>query len=275
MTGPKERLRELGLAPLKGLGQNFLASPQLAEKIAKEVYRQGEKNIVVEIGPGLGALTFPLLDLGLTVYALEIDRGLAAELAKNNEATHRSLIILNTDALKVGLDTLPTGPKTICGNIPYNISSQVLMWFLSTFNGKSPGVFLLQKELVIRLLASPGSKDYGRITVPMKLFFELSSPFTIAPDAFRPRPKVESALLVLKPVLDPPKVDIQKLSAMTKICFHARRKTLYNNLISAFAPQEVKKALSQLGLDPGLRPETLAPESFAKLAAFFWEDAPS
>ncbi|MDR1080913.1 MAG: 16S rRNA (adenine(1518)-N(6)/adenine(1519)-N(6))-dimethyltransferase RsmA [Deltaproteobacteria bacterium] len=224
---------------------------------------------VLEVGPGLGALTRPLLDLGLRVRAVELDRGLCLQMSGWPEAASGALDLLCSDVLKLPAGSaFIHGVRCVCGNLPYGITTPFLFWFLSATGGTVPGVFMVQKEVAARLAAGPGTGDYGRLSVAMGSWFEVREAFTLGPGAFHPRPKVESAVAVLSPRRELPSLlSPEALGRMTRICFHSRRKTLINNLACAFPRGRALAALEALGLDGARRPEELTPLDYQRLTA--------
>jgi 16S rRNA (adenine1518-N6/adenine1519-N6)-dimethyltransferase len=199
---------------------------------------------------------------------VELDRGLAQGLMDNPELKDKALNVINQDILKLDLSALGTGPFIIVGNLPYNISSPVLFWFLENFPS-SKGVFMLQKDLVLRILSKAGSKDYGRITVGLSPFFHLKSPFDVGSHAFQPRPKVKSSILLLIPKDDAPKINPRDFGRFTAICFHSRRKTLLNNLLVAFGRERAQRVLVELKVKPEIRPEELEAVKFVEMFKSF------
>jgi 16S rRNA (adenine1518-N6/adenine1519-N6)-dimethyltransferase len=215
-------------------------------------------------------LTRPLLDLGLRVRAVELDRGLYAEMSKWPEASSGTLELVNADVLKLApSDGFGRGVGCVCGNLPYGISTPFLFWFLEAFGGTVPGVFMLQTEVAARLAAPPGRKEYGRLSVALGSWFEAREAFRLGPASFHPRPKVDSTVAVLRPTGSPPAVTPAALGRITFVCFHSRRKTLANNLMASFPRDRVAAALEALGLDGARRPEEFPPEAFQRLALEF------
>lgn len=266
----RDRLKDLGLAPSKSRGQNFLKDENIISRIVEAIMAEaGPEPKILEIGPGLGALTGPLLFKGARVTAVELDRGLAENLCSQAANYHGRLTVLHRDILTLTeADLAAAQPLFLCGNLPYNISSPILLWFLEHRRFFSGAMFMLQKEMVRRLTAGPGSKDYGRLTVALNLWTTVSEVLTVPPPAFHPRPKVDSAVVRLKPVRseDEPMVSPEALGRLTAAAFAARRKTLGNNLTRAYGRDRALAALNELGLDPGLRAETLPPADLAALA---------
>lgn len=271
----RDTLRELGLAPSKSRGQNFLKDERIIEGIVRAIRREAaEARDFLEIGPGLGALTWPLLASGANVAAVELDRGLAENLAKIAQAEYPGrLEILHQDVLT--LDPAPLaaergGQLFVCGNLPYNISSPVLLWFMGHLASFSGAVFMLQKEMAERLAAAPGTKEYGRLTVALALWCRVEKIMTVPPSAFHPRPGVESLIIALKPrpaeETRAIRVSPEALGRFTAAAFAARRKTVLNNLSKVYGRERALAALEAHGVEPGLRAEALAPPLLAALA---------
>ncbi|MDR2405441.1 MAG: 16S rRNA (adenine(1518)-N(6)/adenine(1519)-N(6))-dimethyltransferase RsmA [Deltaproteobacteria bacterium] len=274
MPTPFEQLKEKGLRATRARSQNFLRDPVVSQRIAALIMEErGEGTEILEIGPGLGAITMPLISLGAKVTAVELDRGLAQGLRENLKFKDKDLRVINQDILKLDVKSLGAGPYLIVGNLPYNISSPVLFWFLENFPS-SKGVFMLQKDLVLRIMAKVGGKDYGRITVGLSPFFHLKSPFDVGSHAFQPRPKVTSSILSLTPKEDSPKINPRDFGRFTAICFHSRRKTLANNLSMAFGRERAQRHLLEFNLKTDIRPEELEALKFVELFRAFRTEAP-
>lgn len=271
----KETLKELGLAASKSRGQNFLQDPNYIRRIVEAMDQVAPTGAtIVEIGPGLGALTWPLLATGRPVLAVELDRGLAENLtlqAPNPEHLSR-LTILHQDILTVTETELPPNSPALPllgGNLPYNISSPVLFWFLALRHRFAAAVFMLQKEMARRLVATPGQRDYGRLAAALGLWFKVEYLFTVSPTAFHPRPKVDSAVVALTTATGPtPVVSPKNFSRLTAAAFASPRKTILNNLTRAYGRPRTEKALNSLNIEPGLRPGVLPPSTLAELAIF-------
>lgn len=251
-------------SPRKRFGQNFLRDAAVIDAIlATACPRTGEH--WVEIGPGLGALTEPLIKAAARLDVIELDRDLAG-LLKKKFAGAPHLKIFSADALGFDFSGLvENGEKLrIIGNLPYNISTP-LLFHLAAF---APVIrdlhVMLQKEVVNRICATPGGKVYGRLSVMMQYHFQTEPLFEVAPDSFRPAPKVLSAVLRLAPHLKPP-VDVKDpavLIGLVTEAFSQRRKTLRNSLKKR-CPESL---LLESGIDPDLRPENLTLADFAKLS---------
>ena len=237
----------------KRFSQNFLVDDQIVNRIVATISPKKSDNIV-EIGPGKGALTFPLLQNLDHLSVIEIDRDLISLLKLKKQD---KLTIYEADALKFDYGLISDNLR-IVGNLPYNISSPLLFRLLSSKNQIIDMTFMLQKEVVDRIVASHGSKTYGRISVMMQAFFEVESIFTVPKESFDPQPKIESAILYLKTRTKPLTENIKLLEKIVKISFSQRRKTLKNCLKSILSQDQTKIDLSQ-------RAEMLSVENFITL----------
>ena len=237
----------------KRFGQNFLVDDQIVNRIVATISPKKSDNIV-EIGPGKGALTFPLLQNLDHLSVIEIDRDLISLLKLKKQD---KLTIYEADALKFDYGLISDNLR-IVGNLPYNISSPLLFHLLSSKNQIIDMTFMLQKEVVDRIVASHGSKTYGRISVMMQAFFKVESMFTVPKESFDPQPKIESAILYLKTRTKPLTENIKLLEKIVKISFSQRRKTLKNCLKSILSQEQTKIDLSQ-------RAEMLSVENFITL----------
>ena len=237
----------------KRFGQNFLVDDQIVNRIVATISPKKSDNIV-EIGPGKGALTFPLLQNLDHLSVIEIDRDLISLLKLKEQY---KLTIYEADALKFDYGLISDNLR-IVGNLPYNISSPLLFRLLSSKNQIIDMTFMLQKEVVDRIVASHGSKTYGRLSVMMQTFFEVESMFTVPKESFDPQPKIESAILYLKTRTKPLTENIKLLEKIVKISFSQRRKTLKNCLKSILSQEQTKIDLSQ-------RAEMLSVENFITL----------
>jgi len=252
-------------APRKRFGQHFLHDPAVIERIVDAVNPvPGER--LVEIGPGEGALTLPLLRRGAHLTVIELDRDLAARLAARPEAG-TSLTVIQGDALRVDLAALAgdAAPLRLVGNLPYNISTPLLFRFIQQAPVIEDMHFMLQREVVERMTAGPGSKIYGRLSVMIAVACRAEALFDIGPGAFRPPPKVWSSIVRLVPWREPPfpVPDPQRFAEVVRRAFGQRRKTLRNALAGLVDVETIRA----VGCDPGARAETLPPGDFARLAA--------
>jgi 16S rRNA (adenine1518-N6/adenine1519-N6)-dimethyltransferase len=246
----------------KRFGQHFLHDPAVLQRIVQAVDpKPGE--LVVEIGPGPGALTELLLARAGHVDAVEIDRDLAELLRQRWPET---LTLHQADALKFDFAALARergGPLRIVGNLPYNISTPLLFRLLDAAGHLVDMHVMLQKEVVDRMAAAPGSDDYGRLTVMLAPLLDVQWLFDVGPGAFQPPPRVWSAVARLRVRSQPLFAVPEAYGRIVAAAFSQRRKTLRNSLRGLVAPE----AWEATGVDPGARPEVLAPAQFAALAA--------
>ena len=214
------------------LGQHFLIRDSILERIAASVDGSG---LVIEIGPGRGALTRHLLEHAARVIAIEVDPNLIGLLKGKFDGDSR-LTIVNADVLDT--DLTQWGPASIAGNLPYYITSPILRKFFALGPEFPMSVFLVQHEVAERLVAGPGSRDYGYLSVETQLYTEPELLFTVPPAAFHPPPKVDSAVVRL--VKHPPKLDAAEFLKFVGRCFAQKRKTLRNNLLAYYGKQAVE-----------------------------------
>ncbi|MDX1654882.1 MAG: 16S rRNA (adenine(1518)-N(6)/adenine(1519)-N(6))-dimethyltransferase RsmA [Candidatus Competibacteraceae bacterium] len=247
----------------KRFGQHFLHDTTVVARIVDAVHpRPGEH--LVEIGPGLGAMTRQLLPRVGRLEAVELDRDVIPRL----QARCRDLgelVVYQQDALDFDFAALVTDdrPLRLVGNLPYNISTPLLFHLLRSASLIQDMHFMLQKEVVERLAADPGGRDYGRLSVMIQFHCRVDTLFPVAPEAFSPAPKVDSKVVRLIPRPQPPvAVAPERLARLVRQAFAQRRKTLRNNLRGLLEVGEIQAA----GIDPGVRPETLSLEQFAALA---------
>jgi 16S rRNA (adenine1518-N6/adenine1519-N6)-dimethyltransferase len=247
----------------KRFGQHFLHDRGVVARILDALDPQPE-DVLVEIGPGLGALTRPLLARVPHLHVVELDRDLAARLRA--EFPPAQLTVHEADALDFDFRALaPAGKKLrVIGNLPYNISTPLLFHLLDQQACIHDMLFMLQKEVVDRMRAAPGGKDYGRLSVMLQYRCRVEKLFDVGTGAFTPPPRVESSIVRLVPHAMPPVAvhDPKRLSLVVKAAFAHRRKTLRNNLSGL-----VRDAgFTACGIDPGRRAETLSLQEFARLA---------
>ncbi|QKQ24056.1 16S rRNA (adenine(1518)-N(6)/adenine(1519)-N(6))-dimethyltransferase RsmA [Candidatus Ruthia endofausta] len=224
----------------KCFGQNFLIDNRIIDRIVATIAPKHDDNLL-EIGPGQGAITLPLLDYVEQLNVIEIDRNLISML---ESLKHPNLIIHQGDVLKFDLNTLPA-PIRVIGNLPYNISSSVLFHLLENLDKIKDMTFMLQKEVVERMAANNGSKIYGRLSVMMQTFFDVQMIFIVPPESFNPAPRVESAIVHLNPLTQAKTKDIKVLEKVVKLAFSQRRKTLRNCLKSILTQEQTDIDLSQ------------------------------
>jgi 16S rRNA (adenine1518-N6/adenine1519-N6)-dimethyltransferase len=249
--------------PRKRFGQHFLHDPRIIGKILAAIApKPGE--VLVEIGPGLGAITLPLLEQAKSLTAVELDRDVIPHLEAGARGKGE-LRIIQGDALETDLRPLAAGGKLrLVGNLPYNVSTPLLFHFLELADAVQDMHFMLQKEVVQRMAARPGGKEYGRLTVMLASRCKVESLFHIGPGAFRPPPKVDSAFVRLTPYAAPPFPihDTGRYARLVTQAFSHRRKTLKN----AVAGLVDEAAILAAGIDPKARPETLSAADFARLS---------
>ncbi|WP_164074932.1 MULTISPECIES: 16S rRNA (adenine(1518)-N(6)/adenine(1519)-N(6))-dimethyltransferase RsmA [Stenotrophomonas] len=264
MNSPHSPSGPVFTAPAKKqLGQHFLADRHYIDKIVMAVNpKDGDR--LVEIGPGQGAITLPLLRVHPTLTVIEFDRDLIAPLTAAAEPLG-DLTIVQGDVLRVDFTALAAGePIRLVGNLPYNISSPILFHALEHAAVVRDMHFMLQKEVVDRMAAGPGSKVYGRLSVMLQAYCQVTSLFVVPPGAFRPPPKVDSAVVRLVP-RDPASVNIndhKRFAEVVKAAFGQRRKTLRNALNNVVTAEQFAAA----GVRPDARAEQLDVAEFIALA---------
>ncbi|QPK62173.1 16S rRNA (adenine(1518)-N(6)/adenine(1519)-N(6))-dimethyltransferase RsmA [Methylomonas sp. LL1] len=250
--------------PRKRFGQNFLHDVNIINNILSHAHPQTGEHWV-EIGPGLGALTKPLLNTGVKLDVVELDRDLVSRLQKQY-AGNEKLTIHSADALNFDFNALAkAGEKLrVIGNLPYNISTPLMFHLLENSGCIEDMHFMLQKEVVNRICAEPGSKKYGRLSVMMQYFCETEWLFDVPPESFDPAPQVMSAIVRLVPYAKPPVeiTDFQHFSRLVTQAFSQRRKTLRNSLKNYIA----EDAIAALGIDANLRAESVSLEEFALIS---------
>ena len=246
----------------KRFGQNFLHDAHWIGRIAKSIAARPGDNII-EIGPGQAALTRELIRDAGYVRAVEIDRDLAAWL--RTQFSENELGLIEADALTIDWANVAQGTKLrIVGNLPYNISTPLLFALLSAADHVVDQHFMLQREVVDRMVAEPGTKTYGRLSVMLQWRYRMAKLFDVPPGAFNPAPKVVSSIVRMTPK-DPaavPQVDFALFSSVVANAFGQRRKTLRNALSVLMDAAAIQKA----GVDPTARAETLDLDAFVRLA---------
>lgn len=246
--------------PRKRLGQHFLVDRRTIERIVAAIDPQRAEHIV-EIGPGLGALTEPLLECVEHLHVVELDRDLSGRLRERYPAER--LAVHQADALRFDFATLPV-PLRIVGNLPYNISTPLLFHVAPAAARCVDLHFMLQQEVVDRMVAKPSDPEYGRLSVMLQYRFGLERLFTVAPGAFRPSPKVHSAFvrLIPRPFSELRALNELGFAKVVAQAFSMRRKTLRNALYGMISASD----LAALGIDPGVRAETLPVAAFVTIA---------
>lgn len=266
-----EIIARYGLAPKKALGQNFILDLNITRKIARQGLPFSPTETILEIGPGPGALTRALLLEGAPfLVALEKDTRCVEALDELCKKSEGRLKILNVDALKSPLKYLGSGPFKIIANLPYNISTALLLRWLEEIEILKGLVLMFQKEVAERLIASPRTKAYGRLSVLVQLRFEASIAFDLPPDVFKPCPKVTSSIVILKPRQEYPSgKEWEVLKQLITQGFAHRRKLLRSALSKFF--KDPAAILDSLNLSPTCRAEELTPCDFKRLAACYLE----
>lgn len=250
----------------KRFGQHFLHDQSVIQRLIHEIHPKADESFV-EIGPGLGALTFPLLDIVNHLDVVEIDRDVIKRLEQRNNS---KLTIHGVDALSFDFNQLLDQSEAskqklrVVGNLPYNISTPLIFHLLESSSIIQDMHFMLQNEVVKRITAKPGSKTYGRLSVMVQYYCDTDYLFFVGPESFNPPPKVDSAILRLSPWQEKSlqATDEKQFSKVVAQAFSMRRKTLRNNLKKLLSAEQIES----LGIDPGLRAEVLTVEDFVKLS---------
>jgi 16S rRNA (adenine1518-N6/adenine1519-N6)-dimethyltransferase len=274
MTSPKTLLVFHNIRPQKQLGQHFLTNHTTAEMI---VNRSGilPEDVVLEIGAGLGALTIPIARIVKQVFAVEKDHKIIDILKTEIIASHLSnVVLMEKNVLKIDIQSLAesVGQKmVVIGNLPYNISSQILVQLIKSREAITRAVFMLQKELAHRITAQPGCKDYGRVTVMLGYCSEIKKIADVKASLFFPKPKVDSQILEFKfkKRLEYSVNDEAFFFSVIKAAFGTRRKILKNALAASalnIDANTAKNILQKSGIDPLRRAETLTVEEFVTLS---------
>ncbi|WP_394781726.1 16S rRNA (adenine(1518)-N(6)/adenine(1519)-N(6))-dimethyltransferase RsmA [Undibacterium sp.] len=246
----------------KRFGQNFLTDQVVLGNIIRVIDPRPDQTMV-EIGPGLAAMTRLLLESLTTMHVVELDRDLVARLKKNFDQA--KLIVHEGDALKFDFGALPVaeGKKLrVVGNLPYNISSPLLFHLADYVDQIEDQHFMLQKEVVERMVAEPGSKAYGRLSVMLQWRYHMELLFVVPPTAFDPPPRVDSAIVRMIPKAERLACDVKKLEEVVTKAFSQRRKVVRNCVAGMFTEQE----LVAVGINPQDRPETIPLEQYVALA---------
>ncbi|MFT5395482.1 MAG: 16S rRNA (adenine1518-N6/adenine1519-N6)-dimethyltransferase [Gammaproteobacteria bacterium] len=246
----------------KRFGQNFLHDQSVIQRIVDSINPQ-EHDHIIEIGPGKGALTLPLLNRVEKLNVIEIDKDLAAGL-KTNFGNEKRLTIHVADALNLDFNSFDHTDLRIVGNLPYNISTPILFHLLQYRERIKDMTFMLQKELVDRICANSGNKQYGRLSIMLQYYCDVESLFVVKPAAFTPSPKVDSAIIKLTPLPHPryELSDHDSLKVIVRESFSQRRKTIRNSLRKYLDESTIRSA----GIAPEIRAENLEISDFVKLA---------
>ena len=255
----------------KRFGQNFLTDQGVLHDIIRVIDPKHD-DAMVEIGPGLAAMTRLLLEKVRQLHVVELDRDLVARLSKQFDPAR--LIVHSADALQFDFAGLPVeeGKKLrVVGNLPYNISSPLLFHLAQIAPQVEDQHFMLQKEVVERMVASPGSKAFGRLSVMLQWRYHMDLMFIVPPTAFDPPPRVDSAIVRMIPKAQPLPCDLKKLEVTVTKAFSQRRKVIRNCVAGMFTEVQLVEA----GIDPQLRPEAVGLEQFVALANLLPSFSPS
>ena len=271
-SGVPGALRDLGVRPSRRLGQNFLQDPRVADRIAALAGDQLTE--ILEIGPGLGALTERLAALGRRVAVVELDLRLADALERNyGAAGNRAVVrVVRGDILNQRLeDLLPgSGPVTVVANLPYSITTPAIEWVLAQGPRVRQAILMVQREVAERMTAKPGGKEFGSLAVFLSLHADVEPLFRVSPGAFHPRPDVDSTVVRMTPRPFPGTTEPERREAerFARAATTSRRKTIANALARGLAmePAAARRLLDEAGIDDSRRGETLAVEEWLALA---------
>jgi 16S rRNA (adenine1518-N6/adenine1519-N6)-dimethyltransferase len=272
LASPRIQLKELQIRPKKSLGQHFLHDPNILRKIV-EAASLNREDVVLEIGGGLGSLTRHLADRAKKVYVLEIDPRLARALQERFSAVKQVKVILG-DALQVDLDPLFEKERRkmkVVANLPYEISSPMIFRLLQEKDYFSLLVIMLQLEVARRVVAQPGTRDYGPLGLWSQLYSRVTILFQVGPQVFHPPPKVDSAVVRFE-ILPQPSQEVEDettLQEVIRAAFTYRRKTLGKALqLGGFPVSKITRAMEACSIPPLTRGETLTLKQFCNLARF-------
>lgn len=280
VSATREALERHGLATKYTLGQNFLVNDAILRKII-DLAEVGAQDDVLEVGPGIGTLTIPLLKHAGRVASVELDADLPAVLAETLAPWRDTFTLVPKDALDLEAADLPFAPTKLVSNLPYAVAATVVLGFFQRFDTLESATVMVQKEVADRMCAVPGSKNYGAYTVKLSLYVEPCGRFAVGPGNFFPPPRVESAVIrlnrcVLRDEAGRPLAGelIEASSLMADAAFASRRKTIANSCKTFFAgrgeegratAQRLGSILGAAGIDPARRGETLSTQEFVEL----------
>lgn len=279
----KELIKKYGIKLTKSLGQNFLTDNNIVSRIV-DAAEITEEDMVIEIGPGVGSMTGELASRAGRVIAVEIDKHLIPAL-EDNLKEFSNLEIINEDIMKISVKEITENKQNmrlkVVANLPYYITTPIIMKLLEEDNDIELMVFMVQKEVAQRMVAKPGGKDYGALSVAVQYYAQPEKVFDVPPHCFIPQPEVDSTVVKLKKNKKPPVTlkDKDMFFKVVKAAFGQRRKTLLNALTNSGAlsksKEEVRKLLNAVNIDENARGETLSIEQFAALANEFSENKES
>ncbi|OEG00283.1 16S rRNA (adenine(1518)-N(6)/adenine(1519)-N(6))-dimethyltransferase [Vulcanibacillus modesticaldus] len=271
-------IKKYNFAFKKSLGQNFLVDPNILDKIADSA-DINDSTGVIEIGPGIGALTQKLAERAGKVVAIEIDQRLIPIL-NETLAEYQNIKVINADVLKTSIDSIIKNELSgfssikVVANLPYYVTSPILIKILTEKTKVDSITVMIQKEVAERITAKPGGKDYGSLTVLVNYYAEANIIFSVPSTVFIPKPNVDSAVIQLKVRKNPPIkiVDEEFFFKVVRVAFQHRRKTLFNNLIHGLIEkgkkQQLEQLFSEINIDPKRRAETFNLDEFAILTNY-------
>lgn len=274
--------KKYGIQAKKSLGQNFIIDTNILSNIVAGG-KVDKDTVVIEVGPGIGALTEQIARAAKHVYAFEIDQRLLPVL-EDTLSAYDNITVINQDILEVELEAffkeynLADERVVVMANLPYYITTPIIINFLQAPITIDQMIFMVQKEVGHRIAAKPGTKEYGSLSIAVQYYAQAETLFVVPKTVFRPQPNVESAIISLD-LLDQPKADVRDedyFFRLTKSSFAQRRKTLWNNLKIAYGKdaettEKLQQALEQAGIDPKRRGETLTIDEFADLANVMYD----
>ncbi|MBW3618655.1 MAG: 16S rRNA (adenine(1518)-N(6)/adenine(1519)-N(6))-dimethyltransferase RsmA [Actinobacteria bacterium] len=266
-TDVRRLLQEHGLAPRKSSGQNFVVDPNTVRRIV-EASGVGPDDTVLEIGPGLGSLTIPLLAAVRRVVAIEVDAGLVRVL-QHLLGDEPGFTLLHADAMRTDLAAaVDGGPATLVANLPYNVATPLVMQALEAGPALVEQYVMVQREVGERWSARVGDPLYSAVSVKVALSADARIDLHVPRAVFHPVPNVDSVMVRIRRRDDAPSPEVRsRLAALVDTAFAQRRKTLRNTLRTLAPPEQLTAAFADAGIDPGARAETLTPEDFVRLAA--------
>lgn len=275
-----EVIKKHNLRLTKSLGQNFLNDNSVVKGIV-DAAELNNKTLVLEIGPGIGSMTKEMASIAAGVVAIEIDKHLIPAL-NDNLSEFSNIAIINDDVMKVDIEAIITEYKEkynadrvkVVANLPYYITTPIIMKFLEEVKDISGMVFMVQKEVAQRMVSKPGVKDYGALSVAVQFYSEPQIIFDVPPHCFIPQPEVHSTVIKLDILKEPPvKVNKELYFKLVKASFAQRRKTLVNALANAGifnkSKEQIKHIIEGMGLNENVRGEVLSVEKFGELANAF------
>jgi len=256
-------LKKFGMSAKKGFGQNFIIDPSVVEKIAR-VANIDETSNVIEVGPGIGALTEQLALKAKSVTAFEIDPRCIEVLADTMSAYPNVSVVLQ-DFLNVKEEDLPAGELTLCANLPYYVTTPILFHIIEELPRITSFTIMVQKEVADRFVAKPSTKDYNALSIIVQTLFDVKTVMNVSKAVFLPRPTVDSAVVRFQRKTDLPIEDPDRFFQLVKTSFIQRRKTLVNNLKEIADTETIQMKLKLAGLDPNVRAEALSLADFYRL----------